>query len=282
MKSRVLILLVALPLVGAGLFFLLPSKGQGEMALAELSVRNLTCTACVQNIQTALGDIAGVGKVAVNLADGQTLVEFDPQRTNPEILAAHLSAAGYPAMVGATLPAVEVRQRQLEEERQAALYVARIGDRFITQEEFAGEMARRAGPDPHGLIPLSARSAVWSQVLQRQLLLGEVERAGIVIDEGQVDEELTRLRQMVGFAAKIEQFGGAENFRQALKEELAIGRLIDAQVPANDSGPQRQLKLNEWYQGLVQMTPVTIFDPQLKAALQGGCGSGCGSCSKPS
>jgi hypothetical protein len=210
------------------------------------------------------------------------LVEFDPLRTNAEILAAHLSAAGYPAMVGATLPAAEVRQRQLEEERQAARYVARVGERFITQEEFAGEMARRASADPHGLVPLSARSAVWSQVLQRQLLLGAVERAGIVIEEGQVDQELARLRELVGFAAKIEQFGGAESFRQALKEELAIGRLIDAQVPASDSDPHRQLKLNQWYQGLVETTPVTIFDPQLKAALQGGCGSGCGSCSKPS
>jgi hypothetical protein len=118
-------------------------------------------------------------------------------------------------------------------------------------------------------------------MLQRQLLLGAVERAGIVVAEGEIEQEMAGLRNMVGFAAKIEQLGGEASFREILREELAIGRLIEAQVPASDSEGHRQLLLNTWYQGLVETTPVTIFDPQLKTALRGGCGSGC--CSpKPS
>lgn len=275
MKTRVLLMLSVAALVGAGAFFMLPSRGEGEMALAELSVRNLTCTSCVQNVQTVLGEVAGVGKVEVNLADGQTLVAFDPERTNPEVLAARLSAAGYPAVVGTTLTVAEARQRQQEEEQLAARYVARIGERLISQEEFGQEMARRTGTEAHGLVPLSTRSAVWQQLLQRHLLLGAVERAGIVVEEGEIEQQMAHLRNMAGFAAKIEQLGGEESFRQILREELAIGHLIEAQVPASDSDPHRQDILNSWYQGLVETTPVTIFDPQLKTALQGGCGSGC-------
>jgi copper chaperone CopZ len=275
MKIRILLMLVGVALFGAGALFMLPSEGQGEMAQAELSVRNLSCTSCVQNVQQILGDVVGTGRVDVNLSDGQTLVAFDPERTSPEILAARLSAAGYPAMVARTSTAAEVRQRQLEEEQMAARYVARIGERFISQEMFAREMARRTGTYPHGLVPLAARSAVWQQVLQRHLLLEAVERAGIVVEEGAIDQELARLHGMAGFAAKAEKLGGQEGFRQMLREELAISRLIETQVAADEFGPQRQSRLEAWYRGLVEATPVTIFDPQLKSALQGGCGSGC-------
>jgi copper chaperone CopZ len=273
MKFRMLLMLATVALLGAGTFFLLPAKEQGELALAELSVGNLTCTACVQNVQAVLGDVSGAGKVEVNLAGGQALVAFDPERTSPEFLAARLSAAGYPTTVGTTLTAAEARQRQQEEERMAAQFVARVGERFISQEEFAREMVRRA--DVQGLVPLSARSTVWRELLQRHLLLEAAERSGIVVEDSEVERELARLHGMAGFAKKIEQFGGEEDFRQLLREELAIGRLIDLQVPAGELDPQRQNKLNTWYQGLVETTPVTIFDPQLKAALQGGCGSGC-------
>jgi hypothetical protein len=152
--------------------------------------------------------------------------------------------------------------------------VARIGERFISQEAFAQEMARRTGTDAHGLVPLSARSTVWQQLLQRHVLLGAVERAGIVVEDKDLEQELARQRGTVGFAGKVEQLGGEASFRQLLREELAIGRLIEAQVPASND-PHRQVLLNAWYQGLVKTTPVTIFDPQLKTALQGGCGGCC-------
>jgi copper chaperone CopZ len=270
MKFRMSLLLMAVVLAGAGAFFLLPSESNSELSMAELSVRNLTCSACVQNVQKALGDVPGVGKVEVNLADGQTRVAFDPERTNPEIFAARLTAAGYPAMVGATLSSAEVRQQQQEEERMAARFVARIGERFITQEEFAQELTRRT--DNNGLVSLAARSAIWQELLQRYLLLGAVERAGIIVEESEIDREWARMSDLVGFSGKVEQLGGEMAFRQLLKEEMAIGRLIEVQAPA---GQNRLVLLNAWYQGLVETTPVTIFDPLLKVALQGGCGSGC-------
>jgi copper chaperone CopZ len=276
MKSRINLLLMVAALVGAGVFFLLPSRGAQEMASAELSVGNLTCTACVRNVQTALAGVPGVGPVEVNLADGQTRVAFDPERTNAETLAARLSAAGYPATVQSTLTAAEVQQRQQEEERLAARFVARIGERLLSQEEFARELDRHA--DAHGLVSLATRGAVWQELLQRNLLLEAATRAGIAVEDEAIDRELERLRHLVGFAGQVRQLGGEESFRQRLQEDMAIGRLIETQALVSENGAHPQATLNAWYRGLVETTPVTIFDAQLKAAVQGGCGS----CAKPS
>jgi len=70
------------------------------METINLSVSGMTCGACVKHVEKAIGSIAGVRKVEVDLASGAVRVEGDVTQHIKEIIAA-LVEDGYPAQVSA-------------------------------------------------------------------------------------------------------------------------------------------------------------------------------------
>ncbi len=58
-------------------------------------VRGMHCAACVGRVERALGSVAGVASVAVNLATEQATIAFDPAQTDVGHLRAAATAAGY-------------------------------------------------------------------------------------------------------------------------------------------------------------------------------------------
>jgi copper chaperone CopZ len=275
-------------LMGAGLFMILgigafifrDGATGASPALAELSVGNLSCGSCVANVQRALAPLAGVGRVQVSLTSGRAQVEFDPARIEVDAIAGAITQAGYPSGVKSVLTADEYSLSRKDEVRMAQSHVARIGERLVSRQEFDEELARHNFSGTTADAPAPLLQTAWREFLQRELLMAAAERNEVIVQEGEIDLELERLRsRMEGFDSLVEaRYGGIDPFRKILKEDLIIRRNIDEFVlhGENDS-TLRQLKLEQWYRSLVESTPVVLFDAGLKAAV-GGSGGGCACC----
>lgn len=62
-----------------------------------LTVEGMTCPSCVRHISQALGDLAGVGKVDVQLRAGLVAIEHDPAAAPVAALIDAIALAGYAA-----------------------------------------------------------------------------------------------------------------------------------------------------------------------------------------
>lgn len=278
MKSRILLPL-ALLLAFAGIFFFAVNRPAADLALVELRVANLTCGSCVANVSNALTGVAGVAEVTVNVTSGRARVAFDPNKVADADIAARITAAGYPAEPVYTLDSEAYRALRTDEAALADSFVGRIGERLIPRTDFEEDLRRRRislGGKPVGEGALSLE--VWDATLQRALLLGAAEQNKVVVQDAEVEREFELMgSKSESFAALVtSRFGGAEAFKRTLKEDLVIRRNLDEHVIAGIADPAlRQARLNDWYGKLLEKTMVVIFDPTLKAAVEGG-GKGCG------
>ena len=66
------------------------------MPTLNLTVPSISCKHCVHTIQTELGEVVGVQRVAADLATKQVVVEFDLPATEKQIDSL-MAEIGYPA-----------------------------------------------------------------------------------------------------------------------------------------------------------------------------------------
>jgi copper chaperone CopZ len=279
MKGKKLVLLVVaftLVVLGAA-WFLVPSGLQpANAALAEYQIDKLTCGACVSNIQDALSGINGVGEVEVNLTSNRGRVTYDPVEADSQLIADTITSAGYPATLRMELSAEEYSSMRQEQASLGQKYMAKIGDRLLSREDFEAAIRQRAGD----AVPVSSDERVWQQtwrnLLERELLMAAAEENNVIVQPGEVDvrvEELTKdnqgLEQLV-----IRRYGSMEQFRSRLHEDMIINQNIENHVLAGITDDnQRKRRLNAWYAELQKNTEVIIYDTQLKSISQasGGC-----------
>lgn len=253
-----------------------------DAALAVYNVENMTCGACVRRVQNALADVNGVGKVEVSVTAGRSNVEYDAARVDPATIAAAITAAGYPATLQESLSTDEYRALKAEDEHLANRYVARVGERLLTREEFQSALEQRMGsmsqPPPPAMLN-QLRQQVWSEVLQRELLLNAAEQSQVVVYEDEVFAEIERIKaDHADFDQLLaRRFGSLEAFSVQLKNDMIISKHLALNVSDPGlSAAQQQLQLQYWYQQLARTTPLVIFDPALKATNSGsGCGGSC-------
>ncbi|MVW85065.1 copper-translocating P-type ATPase [Pseudomonas sp. PB101] len=87
----------------------------------ELSIDGMTCASCVGRVERALGKVAGVKSVSVNLANERAHLEL-LGRIDPQSLIAAVSKAGYSASVWeAAHPPTDNQQQRLHRERLALI-----------------------------------------------------------------------------------------------------------------------------------------------------------------
>ena len=277
-RSGLILMVVIAASAATGMAFL---GGTEDRALAEFSVANMTCGSCVRNIETALAGVSGVDEVEVSVATGRSRVSFDPNRIGAEKIAEKITAAGYPAQVGYVLSTEEYRAAREEESRLADKFVARIGERLIPREDFqaAAEVQRsRSGAPARDQDVLRA---TWQALVQREILLTAAEKNGIVVQNGEVQAEIEKMRGgMKGFDQLIaKRYGSVNAFAEKLKTDLTTRRLIEESVLSGKEAPdERNRKVQAWYAQLAAGTEIRILDQQLKAAMAssgGGCGGSC-------
>ncbi|WP_223448313.1 MULTISPECIES: heavy metal translocating P-type ATPase [Pseudomonas] len=87
----------------------------------ELSIDGMTCASCVGRVERALGKVAGVKSVSVNLANERAHLELLGQ-VDPQTLIAAVAKAGYSASVWeAEHPTTDNQQQRLHRERLALI-----------------------------------------------------------------------------------------------------------------------------------------------------------------
>jgi len=254
---------------------------ESDASLAVFNVSNLTCGSCVSNVQNALQQLDGVGAVEVSVTAGRSQVEYDSRLVDAEMIARSISEAGYPAVIRETLPAADYQALKAEEGRLANRYVARVGKRLLPRDEFRALLEQRKSSLPQPLTPESLgrlRLQVWNDLLQRELLLNSAEASNVVVQDGEVALEVERIKAgHAGFEQLIsERYGSLTAFTRQIKNDMIIRKHLTENVAATAlNETERQQQLQQWYQQLVETTPLVLFDPAIKAA-NSASGSGCG------
>ncbi|MFO7982891.1 MAG: heavy metal-associated domain-containing protein [Desulfuromonadales bacterium] len=273
MKRLLIPLIVLVLAVAVSSVAYVVTRPTNPMALAELSVDNLTCGSCVGNVEDSLSQLDGVGQIDVNVTLGEARIAFDPDQISAEMIARRISASDYPARVEQVLSAEDYVAQRRENSQMADRYVGRIGEKLISRDDFREKVESRSAP--------SDMTGTWNSLVQQQLLLQDAVRNGIVVQEEEVQAEIDDLRnQHEGFDAFVsERYGSLEAFADSTRRNMIINRNIEQNVVAGRTDPvEKRQKLNTWFRQLKEETPVTIFDSKLEAALaagRGGCGGGC-------
>lgn len=70
-----------------------------EPQTATLDVKNMQCQMCAITVKKALQKVPGVEDAKVDLDRKNVTVKFDPDKTNPDALAAATAKAGFPSTV---------------------------------------------------------------------------------------------------------------------------------------------------------------------------------------
>ncbi len=91
-----------------------------------LYVTGMTCASCVQSIETAVGNLPGVDKVAVNLAGGTTTITYLPGVASPAAMKRAIRDLGYEVAERVEGQAAMDREREARQReiRRQGLYLA--------------------------------------------------------------------------------------------------------------------------------------------------------------
>ncbi len=231
---------------------------------ATFNVERLTCGSCVENIRQAVSQLEGVVSVETDVANGKSLVAFDPGKTDAAQIAKVMTQSGYPAQ----LYARENKQGVMTTDIDTALYIARIGERLVPRADFNElvEQQRLTGTESGDALPVqSLVRFAWMTILQRELLLSAATKAGVTVANAELDAYIS-----------TNKLASAD--REKVRSDLLLERFFKQQQVDSVANP---VEFTNLLTTLQKSTPVQIFDESLKQSLSGGakkssgCGGGC-------
>lgn len=289
MNRKLVVLLLVLALgvaVVASAFLTADEPAAQSSAMTELNIGNLSCGSCIGNVQAALAKVEGVGQVDVSVTNGRGQMTYDPSLTSAAEIAKVVTEAGYPATVRLDLSAADYEKTLTENVQLSAKYVARIGNRLLSREDFNQVVGLRGSglatsASPYGNQQL--QSQVWKELKEREILLSAADKNQVIIQDGEVDREIKQMKTAIKDfdSVIIARFGSYDRFFTQLKESMIINKNIEQNVVAGlTSDREKQLRFSQWYEETLRNTNVVIFDPAIKQAESAGgssCGGSCGS-----
>lgn len=233
-----------------------------KVVSAEFSVSNLSCGSCVETIRAAVSQLDGVSSVQTDVGLGQTIVDFDPSKTDTAVIANTITQSGYPAQLFAR----ENDQGVMTTEVDSSLYVAKIGDRLISRADYNAliEEQRQVATESGQNLPVEymVRFA-WMTILQRELLLAAATDAGVVVANAEID-------------VYMNENSLPATDREKARTDMTLERFFQQQ---NLDVQKNSAELNSLLRSMQQKTAVQFYDANLKRSLYGGAkqGGGCGS-----
>lgn len=270
MKKSIITLAVIAVLGVGGLMFFESSTdavSSSDTVTAAFSVERLSCGSCVNTIRDAVSQIDGVNSVQTDVAQGQTVVDFDPDKTDSAVIAKVISDSGYPAQLYARENADGVMTTDID----TRLYIAKIGERLVARSDFNTlvEQQRQVAIDSGQTLPVQYMvSFAWMSILQRELLLNAAVDAGVSVANAEIDGYIND-NQLISVD------------REKVRADMMLDRFFQQQnIDIQNNSPE----LTNLLRSLQQTTSVQIYDSSLKQALNGGrsqgggCGSGGGCC----
>ena len=263
-KNLIAIAVVAVLGVGALVFFgsFTDAVSSSKVVTAEFSVERLSCGSCVNTIREALSQLDGVSSVQTDVGLGQTLVDFDPSKTDASVIAKIISDSGYPAQLYARENADGVMTTDVDTD----LYIAKIGERLVSRADFNElvEQQRQVASESGQTLPVQYMvNFAWMTILQRELLLSAATESGVSVANAEID----------GY---IKENNLTAIDREKVRTDMMLDRFFQEQ---NLDIQKNSAELTTLLRSLQQSTSVQIYDSSLKQTLNGGRskGGGCGS-----
>ncbi|MBI2675760.1 MAG: heavy metal translocating P-type ATPase [Candidatus Aenigmarchaeota archaeon] len=71
-----------------------------DIAVSEFSIKGMHCDSCVKTLRKAIGSVAGVKDVNIDLNTGKAMVEYDPENTTMKAITSAVETNGYKAVFG--------------------------------------------------------------------------------------------------------------------------------------------------------------------------------------
>lgn len=266
-----------------------------RIAKAELSVQGLSCSSCIQEIETALARIEGIEEVLVDISRGKAQVYFDPDRIDTsDIIAEEISNAGYPASVVKELDPEEVALQIAFAEEQARFYIVSVAGWKVARADFETELSA-AGLQYRKLYGDEVFAGINGEILEDNLkvqclnrliseaiMLQEVSRAGYALSKN-VDQEFAVYLQrndqnLETFKAAIQEFGYPfEYYKKKFENQILIQDYLENTVMKSATTPfQQQALYDQWFRNAQSLAEVTYYDKELDRLVQSAAvGSSC-------
>eukprot|EP00775_Hariotina_reticulata_P010402 gene10402-10560_t len=100
--------------------------GGGEMAVAVLTVRGMTCSACAAAVEEVLLKVPGVLSASVALTTGTAAISYSPDHTGPRTCICALKASGFEASLSPNSSSGSAGQAQAAAARDVAMWGRRV------------------------------------------------------------------------------------------------------------------------------------------------------------
>ena len=317
MKARLrsLLLLTALSLVALLVFGVAFNtiRNRGERSITDYeassdpnltkavyTVGGLSCSSCIETIQSALGKIRGVEKVLVDLSRGKTQVYYNAGKIgDPELLAREITQSGYPAAVEKVVSPDELVWERQVAQRKSEAYVVGVGAWDVPREDFEIELeaAMHQYRTLYGQQVLEGREGralvedlkvqCLNRLISEAVMLQEVSRAGYD-SRKDMDYELQAYLErndldLDGLRNQLNEFGySLSYFRKKFENQVVIQEFLDEKVLVSASSSIETPRLyDEWYRNAQTLTEVVYYDSELEELVELSAAGASGDCCAP-
>lgn len=273
---------------------------------AVLSISNMSCGGCVENIKACLAPLPGIGNITVDVGSGSAEVYFDADHlTNTQQIADAITGIGYPAKIIRLLSAQQVHQERVLAANLAEKQIASVGSKKIPRKDYEIEVnhTRKRYEKLYGADtftkPQGARllNRIKAQIAQRLIdegvQLQELDRAGYVVSEAKVKAALAEYSRQRGISiGQIKNDMQAndypfDHFQKKFAQRVRLQSYLEEKILAESITPDdRQQRYADWLANARTLANVVYYDKDIEALVKSGggapsCGGrgGGGSCS---
>jgi copper chaperone CopZ len=264
-----------------------------------LTVEGMTCSGCIQTIESSLSQFEGIGDIFVDLSAGKAEVYYDSGKLKDvSQMAAAITANGYPAKVDRVFSPEAVKKERDLMAARSQLHIASVGNVDILRREFDSELTRAKSryeriygaevfSPPRGpALEANLKAQIASYLVDESIQLREIRAAGYTLDQEGLDQafsEFLNQKNMTeeDFKTSLEKNGySMEQFMKRFERRTLIQRYLDDQVFNGISDKiQRTQRYSDWFGNAKLLAKVVYYDKEIeslvnnKAAGCGGCGS---------
>lgn len=268
---------------------------------ATLTISNMSCGGCIDNIKASLAPLPGIGKISVDVPSGSANIFYNPNKLGDvQQIATAITTAGYPAKIERLVAAEKVSAENALFAKRAETHIASVGRLEIPRQDFAIELAHARSryqaiygdkifSQARGAQVLDRiKSQIISRLISEGVKLQEVERAGYQVSPQRVAKEMNnyleeRQLSMDQFKGNLSESGYAldyfkKKFAQRLRVQAYLQEIVLKESMDEDD---RQQRYTDWLINAKSLAKVIIFDKGLEDLVNAGISSGCGgtSCS---
>jgi copper chaperone CopZ len=264
-----------------------------------LMVEGMTCSGCIQTIESSLSGFKGIGEIFVDLSAGKAEVYYDSEELKDVTeMAAAITANGYPAKVDQVVSPEEVKKERELVAARSRLHIASVGNVDILRKEFDSELSRAKSryehvygkevfSPPRGrALEDNLKAQIASYLVDETIQLYEIRAAGYKLDQERLDQAFGQFLNQkdtteADFKASLEKNGySMEQFMKRFERRALIQSYLDDQVFNGLSDKiQRKQRYSDWFGNAKLLAKVVYYDKEIeslvknKAAGCGGCGS---------